>query len=79
MKAPHKQSGDIDNPRNFQIHKDHSLDKVNGRRVEIYNEERLAETYKPYFDFLRENIEGLPRQLVERYIPKLLQEYLAAN
>ena len=79
MKAPHKQSGDINNPQNFENHKNHSFDKVNGRRVEIYNEERLAETYKPYFDFLRENVMNFPPELVERYIPKLLQEYREAN
>ena len=69
----------INNPQNFDNHKIHSKDKVDGRTIEIYNEERLAETYKPYFDFLKENVMSFPPELVEKYIPKLLQEYQEAN
>ena len=68
MKAPHKQSGDINNPQNFDNHKMQSKDKVDGRTIEIYDEERLAETYKPYFDYIRSHINDFPAELVEKYI-----------
>ena len=75
MKAPHKQSGDIDNPRNFDNHKMHSQDKVNGRTIEIYNEKRLEETYKPYFDYIRSHMNDFPAELVEKYITSHLSVY----
>jgi glycosyltransferase involved in cell wall biosynthesis len=71
MKAPHKQSGDIDNPKNFENHKIHSQDKVNGRKIEIFDEERIAEVYKPYFTFISNHIDDFPAELVEKYVPKL--------
>jgi len=72
MNAPHKQSGDIDNPDNFNNHKAASRDAVNGRELSIYTEEKIRETYKPYFDFIQEHSADFPSELVEKYfIPHL--------
>ena len=69
MEAPHKQSGDIDNPENFNNHKAQSLDRVNGRSLSIYSEEKLRETYKPYYNYIRANFEDFPLDLVSKYVP----------
>jgi hypothetical protein len=69
MEAPHKQSGDIDNPENFNNHKSQSLDRVNGRSLSIYSQEKLRETYKPYYNFIRANVEDFPLDLVSKYVP----------
>ena len=75
MNAPHKQSGDIDNPNNFNNHKAASTDAVNGRTLRIYTEEKMRETYKPYFDYLQKHSEDFPSGLVSRYLtPHLLPE-----
>jgi len=67
MNAPHKQSGDIDNPDNFNNHKEASIDAVNGRSLSIYTEEKMRETYKPYFDFIEKHSADFPPELVEKY------------
>lgn len=67
MNAPHKQSGDIDNPDNFENHKSQSLDKVNGRDLQEWSEEKMRETYKPYFDYIKEHASDFPPELVLRY------------
>ena len=73
MNAPHKQSGDIDNPDNFNNHKEASIDAVNGRSLGIYTEEKMRETYKPYFDFIEKHSADFPPELVEKYFtPHLL-------
>ena len=69
MGAPHKQSGDIDNPENFNNHKAQSLDRVNGRSLSIYSEEKLRETYKPYYNYIIANVEDFPLDLVSKYVP----------
>jgi hypothetical protein len=53
MNAPHKQSGDIDNPNNFNNHKEASRDAVDGRKLQVYSQEQLNEVFKPYFDFIQ--------------------------
>lgn len=67
MKAPHKQSGDIDNPNNFENHKKASVDAVAGRRLQIYDETEMKEIYKPYFDYIQEHIADFPQELIEKY------------
>ncbi len=67
MNAPHKQSGDIDNPDNFNNHKAASRDAVNGRKLSIYTEEKMRETYKAYFDYIENNVADFPPELVEKY------------
>lgn len=69
MKAPHKQSGDIDNPDNFENHKRNSLDQVNGRELQIWDRERILEMYKPYFSFIDKNRENYPIELYQKYNP----------
>lgn len=67
MKAPHKQSGDIDNPNNFQNHKEKSLDAVEGRSLQIWGKEKLAEMYKPYMAYITEHANDFPTELLEKY------------
>ena len=76
MKAPHKQSGDIDNPDNFKNHKANSLDKVYGRELEIWGVEKIRETYKPYFDFIQKYRADFPEDLVRKYL-RASQDYLS--
>lgn len=71
MNAPHKQSGDIDNPDNFNNHKAASKDAVNGRAVQIFDEQKMREIYQPYFDFIRCNAADFPQELVEKYFLKM--------
>lgn len=67
MKAPHKQSGDIDNPENFENHKRQSLDKVDGRQLQIWSPEMVYKMYEPYFTFIERTKESYPTELLERY------------
>jgi glycosyltransferase involved in cell wall biosynthesis len=68
MKAPHKQSGDINNPDNFQNHKKQSLDRVDGRVISIWDEKKLRETYEPYIEYFNNNVADFPPELVEKYL-----------
>lgn len=70
MKAGHKQSGDINNPNNFNNHKDASKDYVNGRAISIYDEQKIREIYKPYFNYIKEHIADFPLELVEKYFTR---------
>jgi len=71
MNAPHKQSGDIDNPNNFNNHKAASIDRVNGRSLSEYSEKKMREVYKPYFDYIEKNINDFPQELIEKYFKPL--------
>lgn len=66
--AGHKQSGAIGSPNNFENHKEASRDYAN-RPLEKLSEEKLRETYKPYYHFLRQHVEDFPLELVSKYIP----------
>ena len=68
MKAPHKQSGDIDNPNNFENHKASSLDRVDGRDLQIWDDNKVAEMYAPYYEYLLNNKESFPQKLYNKYI-----------
>lgn len=68
MNAPHKQSGDIDNPQNFDNHKAASKDRVDGRELQIWNSEKLAQSYEIYFNFIKEHKNDYPSELVKRYV-----------
>ena len=68
MKAPHKQSGDIDNPNNFENHKASSLDRVDGRSLQMWDSIKLADMYAPYYEYLIKNIELFPKTLFNKYI-----------
>jgi len=67
MNAPHKQSGDIDNPNNFENHKAASKDRVNGRNLQIWAKENLTKMYEPYFRFISETKANYPPELLEKY------------
>lgn len=67
MKAPHKQSGDIDNPDNFENHKKSSQDRVDGRKLEIWDEYKIGFMYEPYFSFLEQTKTNYPQELLEKY------------
>ncbi len=68
MKAPHKQSGDIDNPENFVNHKNASTDYVNGRFLQIWNNQAIHDMYQPYYSFLLHEEHGLNTDLVNKYL-----------
>ena len=68
MKAPHKQSGDINNPDNFENHKKHSLDRVGSRLISIWNDKKMRETYQPYIEYLNSNSADFPPELVSKYL-----------
>lgn len=70
MKAPHKQSGDIDNPNNFENHKAQSLDRVDGRDLKEWSFGKILKMYEPYIKFLYDNKESYPKELVNKYFIK---------
>jgi len=67
MKAPHKQSGDINNPNNFENHKAHSTDRVDGRKINIWDEDKINEMYKPYYSYIEEYADFFPQELLTKY------------
>ena len=72
MKAPHKQSGDIDNKDNFENHKAASVDRVDGRELTIWDAKKMEETYRVYFDFIKENRHTFPPDLLGKYYPDMV-------
>ena len=68
MKAPHKQSGDINNPDNFENHKKHSLDRVEGRLISLWDDKKMRETYQPYIEYFNSNSADFPPELVYKYL-----------
>lgn len=65
--AGHKQSGDINNPNNFENHKSRSND-TSEKPLERCGSEELTKTYFKYFKFLVENRESFPQDLWEKYV-----------
>lgn len=78
MNAPHKQSGDIDNPNNFQNHMNQSKDHANGRMLSIYDKKSMSDIYRPYFRFIEDNMDLFPKLLVDKYFTPLV-EYREAS
>lgn len=66
--AGHKQSGDINNPRNFENHKEASIDAAQ-YLVGEYTIEQLKEVYKPYMEW----IESHPDQINQKYYNRYIQ------
>lgn len=64
--AGHKQSGDIDNPENFNNHKKSSGDFANETLLPLSIEE-LNKTYKPYYDFIKNNKKLFDVSMYDRY------------
>lgn len=63
--AGHKQSGDINNPDNFENHKRESKDYATAPLV---NTTRLDTFYAPYYEFLDKNRQQFSPDLLERYV-----------
>jgi hypothetical protein len=65
--AGHKQSGDIDNPNNFENHKEASKDVADIPLVGLSADE-LGNVYKPYYEWLKTNENQFPEELIAKYI-----------
>jgi glycosyltransferase involved in cell wall biosynthesis len=73
MLAPHKQSGDIDNPNNFENHKKSSNDSVSDRILQITDAEYTKQnTLKDYYIYLYENEKNFPTDFVWNYLDVIL-------
>jgi hypothetical protein len=69
MLAPHKQSGDINNPDNFDNHKKASEDKVNGRELKVHSYEYMYDKiFREYYFHLFSNEIKLDKDLVFKYL-----------
>ena len=69
MNAPHKQSGDINNPDNFNNHKEQSCDTVDFRRLKIYSRETMKDIIlAEYYTWLFKNEDMFDKELVEKYL-----------
>lgn len=64
----HRQSGDIDNPNNFDNHKASTTDFVNGRYISVWDREMLLESYKPYLEFFDQNKALFHEEHLRRYV-----------
>ena len=62
--AGHKQSGDINNPDNFENHKRASMDFA---KVPLSNQYELSGVYEAYYKFIRDNINMFQPEFIERY------------
>jgi hypothetical protein len=67
--AGHKQSGDINNPDNFENHKKASNDFAKRPLEKDYD---LYGVYSPYYKFIRDNYSSFPPEQVERYAAQYL-------
>jgi glycosyltransferase involved in cell wall biosynthesis len=67
MNAPHKQSGDIDNPNNFENHKAASIDPCLSE-IKLYDTKEMDSIYYPYYAYLYANVDDYPNDLVAKYL-----------
>jgi len=58
----------LDNPKNFNNHKNNSLDKVDGRVLLVWDENEISEMYKPYKDYLMNNRDKFNADLFIKYV-----------
>jgi len=70
--AGHKQSGDINNPDNFENHKKATNDYVNDLLTPLDKNE-LEIFYKKYFDYIETNIDTFNQEYVNRYFKNYLK------
>lgn len=63
--AGHKQSGDINNPNNFEEHKRHSVDAATSPLSKTYD---LSNVYAFYYEFIIKNKELFPESLFDKYV-----------
>ena len=71
MDAPHKQSGDIDNPDNFNNHKAASKD-VADKPLRIYSEEEIKKIYADYYLYFEEHYNDFDADKMTEYCKFLL-------
>ena len=64
--AGHKQSGDIDNPNNFENHKEKSTDYATERLTPI-NHFELEQFYAPYIIFMMQNVNKMNYTYYKKY------------
>lgn len=64
--AGHKQSGDINNPDNFENHKKASGDHAKSPLIPLSPQE-LNDVYKPYFEFLKTHQNEFSQKEYEKY------------
>lgn len=64
--AGHKQSGDINNPNNFENHKLSSRD-ISDKPLDRCGSVEIAKFYQKYFNFLRANQDKFSQDLWDRY------------
>jgi glycosyltransferase involved in cell wall biosynthesis/predicted O-methyltransferase YrrM len=65
--AGHKQSGDINNPNNFENHKLASSD-ISRKPINRCGQDEIARFYSKYYAFLRDNRSMFPEEMWQRYI-----------
>lgn len=70
--AGHKQSGDINNPNNFENHKKHSND-FSDKPLERIGEESIRVFYSKYYDFLSANRKKFDQDYWEKYARAYVQ------
>jgi hypothetical protein len=68
--AGHKQSGDIDNPDNFNNHLKASGDVATEPLVGLSDDE-LYNVYKPYYEFLKSNLNEINQTYYFKYVSPL--------
>lgn len=79
MKAEHKQSGDIDNPQNFENHKIMSKDIVCDRIIQIYDDQKIRGIYAPYYQHIVENHRITDSSLLITYLPPDIYSGISGN
>lgn len=63
----HKQSGDINNPNNFENHKRYSTD-VSTEPLTALSDSEMIDVYSKYYGFLRANRNSFSEELWEKYV-----------
>lgn len=72
--AGHKQSGNIDNPTNFEEHKKASIDFCT-RPLELIEKDKLNRTYKKYYNWIKENMHQINKVYYEKYAKKHVEQW----
>lgn len=70
--AGHKQSGNIDNPNNFENHKKASLDYAK-RPLQKLNQSSVNEVYEKYYMWIKNNLDKLNLTYYEKYAKKYIE------
>lgn len=65
--SDHKQSGDIDNPNNFENHKKNSKDYAK-RPLKAMEKNELNKTLNPLYLFLKNNRNHYPKELFDKFL-----------